>query len=198
MSMTIKQAFEKLTMVCGAALKNPFFVQRNLHDAFADLAANIEEGGGGSSSAEDVSYDNSDSGLSAENVQAAIDEIVSEMPTPTSQDYSTTERIVGKWIDGTTDVYERTFYATNLQISDNQYFVIDSTFTNSSIDLLVECSGGAKTSNGSGFVSISGLSIDIWDFGLHINSNGLLLYGRATSIVGGSACIRLRYTKPTI
>lgn len=26
-----------------------------------------------------------------------------------SQDYSTTEHVIGKWVDGTTDVYERTF-----------------------------------------------------------------------------------------
>lgn len=106
MSMTIKQAFEKLTMVCGAALKNPFFVMRNLHDAFADIAANIE-GGGGSSSAEDVSYDNTDSGLTAENVQAAIDEIVSDMPSPIN--YSTDEQDTGlTWIDGK-KIYQKTF-----------------------------------------------------------------------------------------
>lgn len=31
----------------------------------------------------------------------------------TSQDYSTSEHVVGKWIDGTTDVYERTFVYPN-------------------------------------------------------------------------------------
>lgn len=47
--MTIKQAFEKLAKVCAAGLKNPWFVQRNLHDAFVDIADKIEGGGGGSS-----------------------------------------------------------------------------------------------------------------------------------------------------
>jgi len=48
MSLTIKQAFEKLAMVTGAAVKNPWFVCRNLNQAFADIAENIEGGGGGS------------------------------------------------------------------------------------------------------------------------------------------------------
>lgn len=114
MSMTIKQAFEKLTMVCGAALKNPFFVQRNLHDAFADIAANIDAGGG-SSSAEDVSYDNTDSGLTAENVQAAIDEIVNEMPSAVN--YSTNEQDTGlTWIDGK-KIYQKTFVKDSTDIS---------------------------------------------------------------------------------
>lgn len=52
MSITIKQAFEKLAMVTGAAVKNPWFVGRNLNQAFADIADNIEGGGGGGSTVE--------------------------------------------------------------------------------------------------------------------------------------------------
>jgi len=52
MSITIKQAFEKLAMVTGAAVKNPWFVGRNLNQAFADIAENIEGGGGGGSTVE--------------------------------------------------------------------------------------------------------------------------------------------------
>lgn len=40
--MTIKQAFQRLAAVCGAGMKNPFFVQRNLHDTFAIIADDIE------------------------------------------------------------------------------------------------------------------------------------------------------------
>ena len=40
------------------------------------LKAALQGGGGGASSADDVSYDNTDSGLTATNVQAAIDEMV--------------------------------------------------------------------------------------------------------------------------
>lgn len=41
MSITIKQAFQKLAMVTGAAVKNPWFIGRNLNQAFADIADNI-------------------------------------------------------------------------------------------------------------------------------------------------------------
>lgn len=44
--MNIKQAFQKLSMVTGAALKNPWFLGRNLNDAFADIAENIVDEGG--------------------------------------------------------------------------------------------------------------------------------------------------------
>lgn len=52
---------------------------------------------------EDISYDNTQSRLSATNPQDAIDEIVS---------YSTNERIVGSWIDGT-PLYEKTIEVNN-------------------------------------------------------------------------------------
>lgn len=65
--MTIKQAFEKLAATCSAGMKNPFFIMRNLHDAFADIAGKIVDGG----EAKDVSYDNDDSGLTADDVQGS-------------------------------------------------------------------------------------------------------------------------------
>lgn len=45
MSITIKQAFQKLAMVTGAGVKNPWFVIRNLAQTFADVADNIDGGG---------------------------------------------------------------------------------------------------------------------------------------------------------
>lgn len=44
--MTIKQAFEKLTATCSAGMKNPFFIMRNLHDAFADISDKIVDAQG--------------------------------------------------------------------------------------------------------------------------------------------------------
>ena len=41
-----------------------------------NIPSEINGGGGGASSADDVSYDNTSSGLTAENVQSAIDEMV--------------------------------------------------------------------------------------------------------------------------
>ena len=45
MSMTIKQAFQKLTAELGANLRNPFFVGRALHRACAEIADDIVDGG---------------------------------------------------------------------------------------------------------------------------------------------------------
>lgn len=195
MSMTIKQAFEKLTMVCGAALKNPFFVQRNLHDAFADIAANIEESGGGSTVEVTQVLE---SGTKIATV--TVDEVPTDLyaPTPASEDYSTTERVVGKWIDGTTDVYERTFYNSNLTLTDNQYYVVSNEMNSSNLDILVDISGGVKTIDGMYYGSLYGIiDVTAWQYGLHINNNGILLYGTGSQIAGGAAVVKLRYTKPT-
>ena len=59
--------------------------------------------GSGASSASDVSYDNTSSGLTADDVQEAIDELASGVHT-----YSTTKKVVGKWTDNS-DVYEQVF-----------------------------------------------------------------------------------------
>ena len=78
-------------------------------------------GGGGSTSAANVSYTNTTSGLVATNVQSAIDEIDSSVDgllttvgglstdVGTLKDghvYSTTEQVIGKWIDNT-PIYEK-------------------------------------------------------------------------------------------
>ena len=61
-------------------------------------------------SASNVSYNNTTSGLIADDVQEAIDELASRCDV-----YSTDERVVGTWIDGST-VYERVMdVATTIQ-----------------------------------------------------------------------------------
>ncbi len=78
------------------------------------LEEEVKNGGGsgGPTTAENVSYDNTDSGLTAETVQAAIDEIDGALDTATGNittlsgkvtdagSYSTTEKEIGTWIDG--------------------------------------------------------------------------------------------------
>lgn len=55
-----------------------------------------------------------------------------------SQDYSTTEHVVGKWIDGETDVYERTIvYETPLALTANDW--VDTGLTSAdNIDTIIE------------------------------------------------------------
>lgn len=76
------------------------------------LEKQVEAGGsGGSTTAESVSYDNTSSGLTADDVQEAIDELKGDIPglAQYGANYSATEHVVGTWLDGTTPVYEKTF-----------------------------------------------------------------------------------------
>lgn len=63
-----------------------------------------------------------------------------------SQDYSTDEHVVGKWIDGETDVYERTFYYENgLALTYNDW--VDTGITaEDGIDRIV-CAYGMEITN---------------------------------------------------
>lgn len=72
--MTIKQAFEYLASECGIGMKNPFIALRNLVEGFSKVADEVVDGG----AAKDVSYSNTTSGLTADDVQEAIDELASE------------------------------------------------------------------------------------------------------------------------
>lgn len=72
-------------------------------------------GGAGTVTAASVTYDNTSSGLTADDVQEAIDEVVTMIPSVAG--YSTTEHVVGKWIDGTTDVFEKTISLGTLPAS---------------------------------------------------------------------------------
>lgn len=96
------------------------------------------------SAASDVAYSNTTSGLTATDVQAAIDEVAG------GNVYSTSERVVGKWVDGTTDVYEITVVdaATTEATAGSRHRFTTATLV-SGVDRLVSFTGTAKhvTSN---------------------------------------------------
>ena len=197
MSMTIKQAFQKLTADLSSGLRNPFFVGRILHQDFAEIAEEIE-GGGGSSSAEDVSYDNTDSGLSAENVQAAIDEIVDKMPSAVN--YSTSEQDTGlTWIDGK-KIYQKTYVKDSTNIS-GTLVTIDASALN--IDTCINIYGTFDRIVSAGKLTCIFNSYE--DSGLHshlaysdynnmINFSITLFQGEATS----EQNITIQYTKSVL
>lgn len=72
--MTIREAFGKLAAATAKGMKNPFFVIRNLHKEFKDIQENVTSCGL-IQDAKDIDYDNTNSGLTAEDAQAAIDEL---------------------------------------------------------------------------------------------------------------------------
>ena len=75
----------------------------------------VENGGGsgGASTAADVSYDNTTSHLTADDVQEAIDELNTKIGAiDTGIHYSGEEQLVGTWTDGS-NLYAKTFTGTS-------------------------------------------------------------------------------------
>ena len=189
--MTIKEAFEKLTATTAAAMKNPFFVMRKLHDAFADIADKIE-GGGGSSSAEDVSYDNTDSGLSATNVQAAIDEIVAEMPAPyVPVSYSSNEQDTGlTWIDGK-KIYQKTIDCGILPNNTTK----DVNHSISNIGYVVEMTGSGKNPTTGVQIPIPYVYGNTKCLQLYVDSTIIRLVSTENLSTYTESYVTIRYTK---
>lgn len=158
--------------VSGAGLETGDFVINSNVPCIVKGGVLTVLAGGGSSTvlAEDVTYDNTVSGLTATDVQDAIDELKADIPTGFSasaisydntgsgltatdaQDaidevadrnvYSTSEKAIGKWIDGRT-VYRKAYYGTS---TFNAEFVVDATVTNANAEL-ISFYGCAKHTN---------------------------------------------------
>lgn len=128
-NMTIKEAFEKLTATCSAGMKNPFFIMRNLHDAFADIAGKIEGGGSSVEVTQTVS-----SGTKIATIK--VDDDSTDLYAP-MHEYSTTEHVVGKWIDGS-DLYERTFTFSFTCTSNDQTTIIETLASGIDVKIISE------------------------------------------------------------
>lgn len=78
-----------------------------------NIPSEINGGGGGASSADDVSYDNTSSGLTATDVQEAIDEVVGAVEEAANAEvYSTDEVKIGKWLND--DLYRKVYHVAAL------------------------------------------------------------------------------------
>lgn len=86
-------------------------------------------GGGGASSADQVSYDNSDSGLEAENVQEAVDELATNAGTASSQIQTLTNKLTE------TEMHFLQLKCRNVTIPENEG-VVTINFTQDTIDAL--------------------------------------------------------------
>lgn len=105
----------------------------------------------GTTSAADVTYSNTSSGLTATNVQAAIDETVT---------YSSSEHVVGKWIDGRT-LYRKAYSGNTNQTAT---FVIDASLK-TGVVIPIKYEGAIKYAGSSWqpFVNtFSGSAISAW------------------------------------
>lgn len=171
-----------------------------------------------------TTYDNTLSGLTATDVQAAIDEILASVNTNTNDissldgrvtalengggnDYSITEHVVGKWVDGVTDVYERTLYnvAAVRSVSGSRVRFDFSNLMSGlthlvSIVGIVKCVANDDTFNeiaiGSGAISTD---MKAWSATLFAMNTAGTLYGRLeetnTALNSATLTATVRYTK---
>ena len=185
MSMTIKQAFQKLTADLSSGLRNPFFVGRILHQDFAEIAEEIEGGGGGGSTVvvtpvvtegtkiATITVDSDDSDLYAPNVSVVqtltegtkIGSVAgTDLYAPAGGDalhvYSTTAKKVGTWTNGK-DVMEKT-YVISGTVANNGYNHFDNYFSGKALDMwyVVACSF-SKTTSGNLMNSLAGKVLEI-------------------------------------
>ena len=115
-----------------------------------------------------------------------------------SVEYSTTEKVVGTWIDGST-LYQRTWTNTipswNAQISG---CLIASGFTD--FEDIIDIRGRYKAPNLKAYGTLNGLDVTAWRGDIHINTNGdILIYSEnatnVNSLIGGTAYVTIQYTK---
>ena len=110
--MTIKEAFEALSNACAKGMKNPFFVMKRLKESFADVASKVDASGDKVTVTQTITE-----GTEIGNIKVNNDTTKLYAPK-VSRDYSNTPHVIGKWIDGITDVYEVTY-------DNNEYTAID-------------------------------------------------------------------------
>ena len=113
-------------------------------------------------------------------------------------EYSTEEKEVGTWIDGS-KVYELTIFNDNLTDTSTvpNAMYIGSIPNNANI--VTELSVSVCDSNHAGWVTGGGIcTVNGWNFGLHITEGKVVLYGgNVSAIQGGMAIAKIRYTKTT-
>lgn len=183
-----------------------------------EKAVAIGGGGGGASTAADISYDNTSSGLTADDVQEAIDELKSDIPTSLSASaityvntssgltaddvqeaidevvsrtnvYSATETLIGKYLNA--PLYQKTFSYDTIVSGDN-VFAFD--ITSGAIIRDIKIVGYANAEDMSFFSnSVGGNSIEI------INASASRVAVNIASTLATaltSVDVTVMYTKP--
>lgn len=135
--------------------------------------------------AEDVSFDNTASGMTATNVQDAVDELASKGVV-----YTLVERKIGKF--GNDDLYEKSYKLTG-DVTDGQ--IVDATLTDSYVKEVVSIGGSMRTNSSSvvtlpiGFGTTYTVNLQLVPSGLQFVKSG--------SITLTEEVITIRYTKAT-
>ena len=139
----------------------------------------------GASTAADVTYDNTVSGLTADDVQEAIDELAARNAQHV---YSNTETEVGKWLNNES-VYEKSYEVDN----PTNDMVIDSTLTSDNMALL-SCVGGYVEANGTNPLPMDAtISGTRYNLVVNVVSGGVKLF--ISGVTATKARITIRYIK---
>lgn len=157
MSITIKQAFQKLAMVTGAAVKNPWFIGRNLSQAFADIADNVVDASGDKVIVNQTITEGTEIG------SIKVNNNTTKLYAPSSGiEYSTTERKIGKWVDGS-DLYQRTWNNLTVSLTANSWVStgISATDIDTIVDGMMQDDTKQKIGGTIGFIS-SGAYIGVY------------------------------------
>lgn len=175
----------------------PTTSDKTLIGAINEIYGMITGGGGGNEiQAENVVYDNTTSGLTADDVQAAIDEVLSMIPSgPSTHQYSTTEQVVAKWIDNA-DVYEKVVDTGALPNNTTKNVAHGI----SNIGVIISAIGFAQNStNNNGltlpFVDVSGVQYSV---GVQVDDTDVKISAGSDRTGFDTSYVVLRYTKATV
>lgn len=149
-------------------------------------------GSGGASTAAEVSFDNTGSGLDATNVQTAISEVNSNVDEISGRfDYSTDEKVIGKFVNGK-PLYQKTIYAASpTKAASIQHGIenVEHIFIHD-VDAKQNASASSTTRCGNYYLSTN-------DFFGAICSTGTVFVDWGSSAAINDLYVTLRYTKST-
>lgn len=143
-------------------------------EAGVDIGAD-QQGGSGESIIDDTTA-STDTTYSSSKIEELIEAI------PSGDVYSSAEHIVGKWIDGTSDVYERTFVYDNDILSDSNH-VMDENLKPSMVKAIWMENGYFQDNRGTFYSGTGSITIVCADsIGFAIESRGEFLHYPSVTI----------------
>lgn len=170
------------------------------------LEKKVEAGGSGGSTAADITYDNTSSHMTADDVQEAIDELKTDIGTvaasvPTIAQYgvnrSTTEHVIGTWIDGS-DLYEKVIPITGLG-STAGHTDFDVSDTDINVVYLAGVYGASGVTRAFNSVIVDAAGTPSTDYTVYAGMNDAqtLRIAHKQNMSAISGYVILQYTKPT-
>ena len=140
--------------------------------------------------ASEIPYDNTSSGMTATDVQAAVSELKSNLTDLTT--YSTTEQVVGKWINGK-PLYRKTVDTGTLPNNNTKNVAHNI----SNLDVIVSYIGIAWNSGKTDFRIMPYPSTNDWIMGLYVSNTNITYTTQKDFSFLTSSYVTIEYTKTT-